>query len=109
VNVINLTPDPINIANINGDIIMTLPPSDNIAEVYYCSDLIEYMGEIPISRECFLDLINLPEPEDDVIYVVSREVARAAKRPDVLTPDTRFGAIRKDGQVVAIRGFLTFA
>jgi hypothetical protein len=105
---INLTPEPINIANIKGNFIMILPPSGKVAKVVNYNELIRYVSEIPIFRENFLQLIDLPEPEDGVTYITSKEVAQVAKRYDVVAPDTGPGAIHKDGQVLAVRGFLTF-
>jgi hypothetical protein len=106
---VNLTPEPINIANIDGKITMTLHPSGDVAYVLNYNELVRCVIGIPIFHEKCLELINLPEPEDGVMYIVSKEVAQAAKRPDVLAPDTGPGAIYKDGQVLAVRGFLTFA
>lgn len=47
---------------------------------------------------------NLPEPQDDTIYVVSLLVAQRNPRPDVFSPGTgpQDGAIRENGQIVAV-------
>ncbi len=55
---------------------------------------------------------GLPEPEQGVIFIVSTLAAQYAAeqgRKDFVSPDTGSTAIRENGQVVAVRGFQTFA
>jgi hypothetical protein len=109
VNVINLTPDPINVADEEGNIIATFPPSGDIARVFIGWQMSRELVGRPIIRIIYGGVFNIPEPADDVIYLVSTIVAQAAKRPDVISPNTDHTAIRKDGQIVAVREFHVFA
>jgi hypothetical protein len=63
---------------------------------------------IPIVRQHFGQIENLPEPTDGVIYITSSLVAQAAQRVDVVSPDTGPTAIRENGQIVAVRGLQAF-
>lgn len=54
--------------------------------------------------------VNLPEAQKDTIYVVSAMVMSAlitngVQRNDVVAPNTGKTAIRKDGQIWAVRGW----
>lgn len=66
--------------------------SDNICEVHYG------------------DIINLPEPQDGVRYIVSSLVLAAAKsigRTDCVAPATGHPeCVRKDGFITSVPGFI---
>jgi hypothetical protein len=64
---------------------------------------------VPLVRQEFGEIENLPDSVDGVIYVTSTLVAQRAKRPDVVSPDTGPKAIRENGQVVAVRALQVFA
>ncbi len=54
--------------------------------------------------------VNLPDPQPDTVFVVSAMVmssliAYGVQRIDVVSPNTGSTAIRKDGQVWAVRGW----
>jgi len=106
--VVNLTPHTVNLADEAGNVIATFPPSGQLARVTTETEIVgELMGR-PISRTTFGEVVGIPEPAVDVVYITSTLVAQAARRQDVLAPDTGPSAVRKDGQVVAVRGFQTF-
>lgn len=107
-NIINLTPDPINIVDDEGNIAITLHPSGKVAKIYVQNEFIQELFGAIVLRENYLEIADLPEPKDGVFYIVSEEVARIAKRSDVLTPRTGSSGIYKDGQLVGIRSFQTF-
>lgn len=105
---INLTPHPINLADEAGNIVATIPPSGTVARVQTASvEVVRLMG-FPINRTTFGEVTGLPDPVEGVYYVASTLVAQAAKRSDVVAPDTGPTAVRQDGQVKAVRGFQTF-
>jgi len=107
--VINLTPHAISLAEVDGNVIETFAPSGTVARVATTSEVVaELMGR-PVSRTSFGEVTGVPAPVEGVVYLVSTLVAQAARRPDVVSPDTGPTAIRKDGQVVAVRGFQAFA
>jgi hypothetical protein len=51
---------------------------------------------------------NEDEHMEPVVYITSMLVAQAAKRPDVLSPDSGSAAIRENGQVVAVLGLISW-
>jgi len=57
----------------------------------------------------FGDIVDLPAPQNDTVYVVSAIVLSAAKeqgRTDVVAPDTS-NAVRNDaGHIVSVPGFV---
>lgn len=58
----------------------------------------------------FGDIVELPAPEEDTIYIVSAIVLNAAKakgRQDCVAPATGHpDCIRKDGYIVSVPGFI---
>jgi hypothetical protein len=106
--IINLTPHAINLADDSGNVIATFQPSGNVARVATSQVVVRELAGRPVSRTTFGEVTGVPAPVDGVSYLVSTAVAQAAARPDVVSPDTGPTAIRKDGQVVAVRGFQTF-
>jgi len=58
----------------------------------------------------YTNIINLPEPEEDTLYISSSIVAMTANRKDVISPDTsRDSAIRDEaGRVIAVKALQTF-
>ncbi len=107
-HLINLTPHAVNICDDNGDVVLTLPPSGEVARVTTKtvskpSDLgfnfatVEY-GEVE----------NLPASDYDTVYVVSGIVRTACKyRYDIASP----GELIRDaaGQPVGCKGLVVNA
>ena len=66
--------------------------------------------DIPVNTVVYGNIVGLPDPHNDTIYITSSLVAQRAARPDVLAPDTGASAIRNDaGQIVAVTALQTFA
>jgi hypothetical protein len=107
--IINLTPHEINLADEAGNVIATFPPSGQVARVAASQVVARKLVGRPVSLTTFGEVTGVPAPVEGVFHLVSTAVAQAAKRPDVVSPDTGPTAIRKDGQVVAVRGFQVFA
>ena len=63
---------------------------------------------IRLIRQSFGVVEGLPEPSPDTVYVVSAMVlsALSGSRADVVAPDTGPDAIRENGQIKAVRGFV---
>jgi len=100
--IINLTPHSLNIKKIDGSI-ETIQPTGIIARV---SSKVETVGEIngiSITKQTFGDVIDLPEPTEDTVFVVSRMVKdRVPDRTDVLVPGT---PVRDDkGNIIGANG-----
>ncbi|GIW55362.1 MAG: hypothetical protein KatS3mg082_1766 [Nitrospiraceae bacterium] len=105
---VNLTPHEVRVADQDGTVFLTIPPSGQVARVATTSVMVGEVDGIPIYRTALGDVTGLPEPQEGVTYVVSTLVAQVVSRPDVVAPDTGPTAIRENGQVVAIRRFQVF-
>lgn len=82
---INLTPHVLNI--FNGDVeIMTLPASGVVARCTQKEEFVANINGITITRQTFGEVYDLPERKDGVRYIVSRMVAEASGRDDLLVP-----------------------
>jgi hypothetical protein len=109
VELINLTPETFDIADANGNITMILYPSGNVAKVYIHHKVTQTIFGIPVTSEAYFEIIDLPNPKDGVMYIVSEEVARVVKRPDVVFPKIGPAIINKNGLLMTITGFQTFS
>lgn len=88
--VVNLTQHRITLFDITGEHHVHVDPSANTARVNSEMKTDEYIVvdgiQIPIISVSNRQILNLPEPEDGVLYVVSGLVASEAHRPDVVSP-----------------------
>ena len=100
---INLTPHILNIVAADGSIVYIPPDGNRVARVSSSSFIVATLMGINISQQTFGDVINLPDAEEGVIYIVSRMVKdRVPDRPDVLVP----GAPVRDaeGRIIGANG-----
>ena len=117
---VNLTPHPLTLQG--EDTKVTIPPSGKVARVVEeqrGSALLAFQGDkvnddlIPIYSVPIVDLavrkvVDLPDPEDGTLYIVSRPVALAlaGTRADVVVPDD---FVRDDqGRIIAARRLARF-
>ena len=105
--VINLTPHVINVLAEAGEV--SYPPSGSVARVTTAQAVVGHINGIPVSRNQFSEVTGVPSAMDGVVYLVSAMVAGAVKRADVISPDTGPSAIREGGNIVAVRGFVSWA
>jgi hypothetical protein len=104
--VVNLTPHELTF-HVDGQLV-ALPPSGEVAR---CSTTEEVVGHVevdgvmvPVVSTKFGEVIGLPEPKPDTVYVVSALVASAVRRRDVLSPGS---LVRdKEGRVVGAASFV---
>ena len=83
----------------------TLPKCDNPCKVETKQRVLGKVAGIPIAETHFEKIVNLPESEDGVYYIVSRITMdfMPFDREDVFCVDTGPTAIRdENGQVVAV-------
>lgn len=120
-NIINLTPHAITI-KLATNLYHTIEPTGlarvESKQVPYGMFQIDHDGiDIGIVKTEFGEITGLPEPQPGVIFIVSMLVAQAAKRSDVISPDTFVNCERypKDytdeklrGQINAVTQFQTF-
>ena len=84
---VNLTPHLLNIVAADGSTVYIPPDGNRIARVSSSPIVVTTVNGINVSQQTFGDVINLPEAQDGVIYIVSRMVKdRVPDRPDVLVP-----------------------
>ncbi len=100
---VNLTPHILNIIAADGSTVYIPPDGNIVARVSSSSFVVATLMGINISQQIFGDVINLPDTEDGIIYIVSRRVKdRVPDRPDVLVP----GAPVRDaeGKIIGANG-----
>ncbi len=110
--IINLTPHDLNIFDESGQqILATIPASGQVARVQTKQTVIDHITvdgiSISVVKTEFGYVEGLPEPQEDIVYIVSSLVAQAVNRPDVLAPDTGpQSAVRdEEGRIVGVRRF----
>jgi hypothetical protein len=92
----NMTPHMV--AFLVGDTFIKIPPSGEVVRVNQrCESVGDVLG-IPVSLCSDGEIRGLPEPEEGVVIIVSSVVAKAARREDVLSPDTSDDGAIRDGQ-----------
>lgn len=112
VRLVNLTPHSITVVGDSGETILTIPPAGVVARCSVKKERVATIGinnfNIPVSWVTFGEVVDLPEPQDGTIYIVSRAVAEARRdRDDLLVPDD---LVRdEEGRIVGCRGFSVVA
>lgn len=104
---INLTPHAITVEDVAG-VRHVFPPNGVVARVSVQVEDLEPVGGFRRRRQTFgaADTL-LPAPVPGTIYIVSALVkGQVPDRDDVVAPDTGFDAVRENGQIQAVRGFV---
>lgn len=99
-NFVNLTPHPI-VLN-DGRV---FEPSGTVARV--TSEHTPF-NEDGVCSVKFGEIINLPEPQPETLYIVSGMVASATNRSDVVSPATGHPETKRNekGQIASVPGFV---
>lgn len=100
---VNLTPHEIKFVK-DGKVVKAVVPSGALARVSMKSELVKNMDDgIPVYVTNYGQVEGLPEPERNVVYIVSSLVAaRVPDRLDVLVP---YGFVRDEkGNIVGCQG-----
>lgn len=87
--ILNLTPHVVNVFDLEGNHIVDLPVEEGmyIPRVSQTQEVLGETAGIPITRQTFGQVENLPDPQPGVFLVVSRMVAQAVhERQDLLVP-----------------------
>lgn len=104
IKIINLTPHAVTITD--GP---TFQPSGQVARVSVQQVDDRDINGVPVKKQTFGDIVDLPNPQADTVYIVSAIVLAAAKdmgRTDVVAPDTA-NAVRNDnGHITSVPGFV---
>jgi len=113
VKFVNLTPHEVVVFDSTGqNIILRIPPSGQVARVSVASEVVGEVNGIPIRKTVYGDILDLPEPRSNTIYIVSTIVLIAAKekgiyRRDLIAPDTNPDSVIRDpqGRVIGVKYF----
>jgi hypothetical protein len=106
--VVNLTPYEIRLVDEKGEIIIAFPPTGIVAKVINSQEVIGEMFGRPIIKIMFNKIENLPNPSNGVVYIVSADIAKIAKRKDVLAPNMDEATVNEHKKVISTRSFQTF-
>ena len=102
--IINLTPHNVDIVCDNGNVI-TYNPSGIIARCSQNTIKIGDVNGIPLTQTSFGVVVDLPQPQKDTIFIVSRLVLNACKgvRDDLIVPND---IVRDDqGNIIGCKSF----
>lgn len=98
-NLVNLTPYVITVCKTDGTIIRSIPASGRLARV--ACDTVQYsqLEDIPLTVSVYGEVVGLPDPEENTVYIVSSLVAsRVPEREDVFIPS---GSVRdSEGRII---------
>lgn len=87
-NIKNLTPHTINFVSSEGYPIMDIKPEGTVARVSVRTATVGEIDGIPVTKSVYGEVMDLPEPEEGTIYIVSALVAgRVPEREDVFIPN----------------------
>jgi len=87
IKIVNMTPHEINVILINGGI-RTYPRAEIPARLSQTITTVDEMDGINISETVFGEVENLPEPEENTYYIVSRLILSGCPdRKDLLVPN----------------------
>ena len=99
----NLTPHILNIIAADGSTVYIPPDGNRIARVGSISSIVATVNGININKQTFGKVMDLPDAQDDVVYIVSRMVKdRVPDRDDVVVPGVPFRDT--DGKVIGAWG-----
>lgn len=96
----NLTPHSITFVKESGNLV--IEPSGTIARVSTSTQVIGEIDGVPITETVFGEIENLPEPQEDTVFLVSSLVAQRCKeRSDVFIPNE---SVRdSEGRIIGCR------
>lgn len=114
--IINLTPHEVILKNDYLNI--KFPPSGVVARINIVpnTEFVDYEIDekikisLPVQYTYQIQVVNLPEPQEDTYFIVSSMVASTVKRPDLLSPLTDTSAERDEqGKIISVKKFQTFS
>ena len=90
--IINLTPHSINVIGDDNSVAITIEASGNVARCSQTIDIVDTINvnniAIPVSSSSYGEVVDLPAPQDNTYYIVSRLVMSACpNRQDLLVPN----------------------
>ena len=101
--VVNLTAHDVNICDKYGNVYLTYKPSGMEARIRHNWDTIDYMHGVPIVVRQNERVVDLPEPQEDTVYIVSNIVLEwCYDRLDLIAPVQQ---VKINGRVVGCMAF----
>lgn len=103
--IVNLTPHEVKIVD-GGNNVVAVFPSDGVARVCQYDVLVDEIDSIPVVKTEFGEVLGLPEPAEDTVFIVSRITVEVARAQGLSTDDllVTSGAVRDDqGRIVGCR------
>ena len=86
-NIINCTPHPVTIVNAEGSILRIIESNGNPIRLAASTVPAGEFDGVPLSRTEFGEPVNLPEPEEGTLFIVSQIVKNAlTERADLVVP-----------------------
>lgn len=104
--ILNYMPHTLNIELPDGERIAI--ESSGVARCTVKNVQVGEVNGIPVVSAEYGEIVGLPEPAEDTVYVVSMLVAQRSGRSDVVGPDSGSSAIRENGQVIAVRNLTRY-
>lgn len=106
---VNLTPDIVRIHDACGDVLLELPTcAGTVARVDETStlgDVLVVAGKVVVRTSMMCSSVeNLPDPQPNVVYITSSQVAQFVRRPDVMSLASGPGHEQydKDGRLFSV-------
>lgn len=103
--IVNLTPHEVKIVD-GGNNVVAVFPSDGVARASQHDVLVDEINSIPVVKTEFGEVLGLPEPAEDTVFIVSRITVEVARARGLNTDDLLItsGAVRDDqGRIVGCR------
>ena len=101
-NFVNLTPHTINIIREDGTV-LAIPSSGTVARCTQKETVLNVHDGVKITRQEFGEVVDLLEPKEDTVFIVSRMVASAKPaRHDLVCPGPLVRG--EDGQPIGCKG-----
>ena len=103
--IVNLTPHEVKIVD-GGNNVVAVFPSDGVARVSQYDVLVDEINSIPVVKTEFGEVLDLPEPAEDTVFIVSCITVEVARARGLNTDDLLItsGAVRDDqGRIVGCR------
>ena len=101
--IINLTPHKVCICDHVGNVVHTYWPEGMVARINHAWETVDDIDGIPVVERVNEQIINLPEPQEDTLYIVSNVVLELAwGREDLIAPVQQ---VKVNGQVIGCRAF----
>ena len=103
---VNLTPHDVNICDKNGRITKIYRASGKVARINNGYDTVDYINGVPLMvRRDNNSVVDLPEPKEGIMYIVSNIVLDHCKdRADLIAPAYQ---VKVNGRVVGCTAFVS--